>query len=165
MHVSDFHANQLHLTHYQNWEICVPTEDFSRAINTLKSPPYDQVYEICTPPGLYLRSMLHAFPLFKPRGIAIRFHIVPSDDCHIDCTSSSIEYSQNGLPYLKLHVFAQALLASNELTGQTDLIDRMDLDVAWGHQNLDRSGTNDVTWARQKNGKHQTLRYQTKTRA
>ena len=97
--------------------------------------------------------MLHAFPLFKPKGMGVRFQIVPSDDSHIECTSTNIEYSQNGLPYPKLHVLAQALLVTYELTGLTDLIDGMDLDEVWGHQNLDLSGTNDLAWALQKNDK------------
>lgn len=95
--------------------------------------------------------MHHTFPRFKLKGIDLSFVVIPSEDCHLDCEPSKFEWSENGIPYPKLEVFAQSLLDTYSLVDLTDLVDGMDLTEEWGSAHLDLSGTNDIAWATQKN--------------
>jgi hypothetical protein len=85
------------------------------------------------------------------KGIDLSFVVIPSEDCHLDCEPSKLEWSKNGIPYPKLEVFAQSLLDTYSLVDLTDLVDGMDLTEEWGSAHLDLSGTNDIAWATQKN--------------
>ena len=58
-----------------------------------------------------------------------------------------------GIPYPKLAIFAQSLLDTVDMVGLSDLIDGMNLTEDWGAENLDLTGTNDVSWALAKNEK------------
>lgn len=78
---------------------------------------------------------------------------MPSEDCHLDFNPLNIEYSQTGLPYPKLEIFAQRLLDTYDEVALTDLIDGMNLTEEWGLQHLDLNGTNDIAWAQRKNQK------------
>jgi len=85
------------------------------------------------------------------RGIRDFFTLIPSRDAHLTCEPSNIERSQNGLPYPKLEVIAQAFLDSYDRMGLSDLVDAMDLSTDWGHEHLDLTGTTDTDWAEWKN--------------
>lgn len=98
----------------------VCTSGFSRHLRNLSAS---------TP---YIWSLLHTFPRFKVIGKALCFTLIPSDDAHIDCIPPNIEYSQMGLPYPTLEIFAQSLLDTNDITAITGLIDGMDLTEQWG---------------------------------
>lgn len=87
------------------------------------------------------------------KGVSLWFTIVPSEDCHIICDASNIEWSQTGLPYPKLEIFAQSLLDTYNEVALTDLIDGMNLTEEWGLHHLDLSGTNDLVWTQRKNEK------------
>ena len=43
-------------------------------------------YELCAPLYPYLESLLHTFPLFKLKGYVAWIQLVPSSDCHFECT-------------------------------------------------------------------------------
>lgn len=58
-----------------------------------------------------------------------------------------------GLPYPTLPVFAQSLLATNDVVGFTDLIDGMDLTSECGAENLDFDSEYAVEWVQRKHEK------------
>ena len=51
-----------------------------------------------------------------------------------------------GLPYPKLEVFAQSLLATRDLVALPDLVDGMNLTEEWGGQYLQLNGKCDEAW-------------------
>jgi len=98
-----------------------------QASAVVQEDPFRQLYETCPPASPQLYSLHHTFPRFKRKGVALWFVIVPSDDCHLECEPANFERSEMGLPYPKLEIFAQSLLATNSMVALTDLIDGMDL--------------------------------------
>lgn len=98
-------------------------------------------------------SLHHTFPRFKLKGVNLRFLLVQSEDCHLDCEPSQMERSKSGLPYPKLEVFAQSLLGIQDRVALTDLVDGMDLTEEWGEEHLSLDGTSDILYAKRKNEK------------
>ncbi|MAD87682.1 MAG: hypothetical protein CL912_32380 [Deltaproteobacteria bacterium] len=132
----------------------MPTELVDRACSLLQSLPHDKVYQRCeheAPPQIH--SLLHTFPRFKVKGYNLYFDILPAEDCHFSCEPTKFEWSLMGIPYPKLAIFAQSLLDTVDMVGLSDLIDGMNLTEEWGAENLDLTGTNDVSWALAKNEK------------
>ncbi|KAI9729157.1 MAG: hypothetical protein M1834_007064 [Cirrosporium novae-zelandiae] len=136
----------------REWYICIPTAQLDIASSLLKSDPYANDYTPFEPLRvLRLYSLLHTYPRFKCNDISLWFQLIPSQDCHIDCKPSNFERSRMGLPYPKLDIYAQSLLDTYDLVSLHDLVDGMNLSEEWGNEHLDLSGTNDTTWAAQKN--------------
>jgi len=132
----------------EDWTICVPTEQLSAASSVLQS---QSTHELCAPRNPYPERLFHTFPLFKLKGSVAWIQLVPSSDCHFECTPSNFERSHKGLPYARLDIFAQSLLDTYDLVDLVDLIDGMDLSPEWGIENLQLDGTVDVAWAERKN--------------
>jgi len=126
----------------------VPTELLAKGTSLLQSQP---MYELCAPRPPQIGRLYHMFPLFKYKGLIQWIQLVPSQDCHFTCTPSNFEKSDKGLPYVRLDVFAQSLLDTNDWIDLVDLVDGMDLSLEWGIENLQLDGTNDVSWAERKN--------------
>ncbi|TWU72668.1 hypothetical protein ED733_002608 [Metarhizium rileyi] len=132
----------------QDWEICVPTELVSKAVQLLESPPQSDVYVRIDPIRCaQVHSMIHTYDRFQSRGIWHIFVIVPSFDVHLDCRPANIVRSLRGLPYPDLKVFAQSCLDRRNVVELCDLIDGTDVSEEWGEENLDLEGTHDVEWA------------------
>lgn len=136
------------MTICKDWTICVPTEQLSAASSVLQS---QSTHELCAPRIPYPERLLHTFPLFKLKGFVAWVQLVPSSDCHFECTPSNFERSHKGLPYARLDIFAQSLLDTYDLVDLVDLVDGMDLSPEWGIENLQLDGTVDVAWAEKKN--------------
>jgi hypothetical protein len=79
-------------------------------LRPLKAESYDRIYETWHPEPPQLYSLRHTFPRFKLKGLAVWFTIILPQDCHLDCEPSNFEWSQMGVPYPKLEVFAQSRL-------------------------------------------------------
>ncbi|KKZ59964.1 hypothetical protein EMCG_00804 [[Emmonsia] crescens] len=135
-----------------DWEICVPTHLVEKAAQIFKSE-HSQIYQTYPPDRLQSGSLLHTFPRFKIIGVSLFFTIIPEEDVYLQCIPSNIERSQTGLPYPCLPIFAQSLLDTDDEITLTDLIDAMDLSEEWGTENLNLDGTNDTSWALEKNEK------------
>ncbi|KAF1841842.1 uncharacterized protein K460DRAFT_388672 [Cucurbitaria berberidis CBS 394.84] len=125
----------------RDWEVCVPTEKLREASALLDSVNTYETYPPRPPP-----------PTCVVRK-AMCFTLIPSDDAHIDCIPPNIEFSQMGLPYPTLEIFAQSLLDTNDMVALTDLIDGMDLTEQWGLEHLKLDAENDLAWTRRKNEK------------
>nr|POF02288.1 hypothetical protein CFP56_65553 [Quercus suber] len=138
---------------FENWEVCVKTEQLSSAESILTSQSNGPIYEPCPHRVEQLRSLHHTFPYLKLKGVWLRFYLVPSDACHLECTPSHIERSGMSLPYPKLDIFAQSLLDTMSAAALTDLVDGMDLDDEWAAENLNLCGTQDIAWAASMNHK------------
>jgi hypothetical protein len=136
------------LTICKDWTICVSTEQLSAASSVIQSL---STHELCAPRDPYPESLYHTFPLFKLKGTVAWIQLVPSSDCHFECTPSNFEWSHKGLPYARLDIFAQSLLDTYDLIDLADLVDGMDLSLEWGIENLHLDGTVDVAWAERKN--------------
>jgi hypothetical protein len=72
--------------------------------------------------------------------------LLTAEACHLPCERQNFEYSDNGIPYPKLQVFAQSLLDINNLTDLEDLIDGMNLTPEWGEEFLNLEGCIDQEW-------------------
>lgn len=120
----------------------------SAASSVLQS---QSTHELCAPRKPYPKRLFHTFPLFKLKGSVAWIQLVPSSDCHFECTPSNFERSHKGLPYARLDIFAQSLLDTYDLIDLVDLVDGMDLSLEWGIENLQLDGTVDVAWAERKN--------------
>jgi hypothetical protein len=81
--------------------------------------------------------------------------LIPSIDWRFDCVPENFEYSaQRGIPYPKLHLFAQSLLERQNRSDLQDLVDGMDLTEEWGEENLNFDGRDGyVQWVADKNEK------------
>jgi hypothetical protein len=133
----------------QDWVLCVPTEEVTRAAAILRS--HDSVYAPFGPSAVKaLEGMHYLFPRFKVQGIALFFVITSAQECHIPCRPENFERSKTGIPYPKLSVYAQSLLDTNNLVDLDDLIDGMNLSVDWGIDNLQLDGNIDMEWGRWK---------------
>ncbi|TVY36986.1 hypothetical protein LOCC1_G006702 [Lachnellula occidentalis] len=108
-------------------------------------------HDLCAPRVPYPERLFHTFPLFKLKGSPAWILLVPSSDCHFECTPSNFERSHKGLPYARLDIFAQSLLDTHDLIDLVDLVDGMDLSLEWGIENLQLDGSVDVAWAERKN--------------
>ena len=108
--------------------------------------PNNQVWKSHPPGWRYEFSLYQTYPRFKKIGVDLRFILIPSEDCHLDCLPSKVERSQMGLPYPKLEIFAQSLLDRMEGVDLEDLVDGMNLSEEWGLENLDLDKTNDIDW-------------------
>jgi hypothetical protein len=127
--------------------MCVPTEKLETAANLFRAEP--DRFEPFRPSALTrVRGMEHLYPRFKFVGLRCFFILMTSQACHLPCTPETIEYSQTGLPYPKLHLFAQSLLDTWNLVDLDDLVDGMNLTLEWGEANLELDGTVDGDWAR-----------------
>ncbi|PLB51558.1 hypothetical protein P170DRAFT_461770 [Aspergillus steynii IBT 23096] len=134
-----------------DFEICVPTEKVSQAVELLKSDPHDKVYQPWKPENFQPGALTHTFPRFKLRGVSLRFQILPSDDCAFNIYD--VDRSPSGLPYPKLESYAQSLLDTQRRVDLTDLIDGMNLTEEWGEEHLNLDKMTDVAYAKQKNAK------------
>ncbi|KAB8209896.1 hypothetical protein BDV34DRAFT_210038 [Aspergillus parasiticus] len=84
--------------------------------------------EICVP----TEKMNQAVQLLNLRSIALRFQIHPSDDSYSNIYD--VDRSPSGLPYPKLESFAQSLLDTQRRSDLSDLVDGMNLNVAYAKQ-------------------------------
>ncbi|KAL1986596.1 hypothetical protein VTN96DRAFT_6174 [Rasamsonia emersonii] len=69
-------------------------EKLEEASGLLRSEPYNQVY-VPQPPDPVVQpySLYHTFPRFKLKGVDLKFLLIPSEDCHLDCDPSQMERS------------------------------------------------------------------------
>lgn len=95
-----------------------------------------------------VNDISHLYPRFKLKGTRWCFNLLASEACHMVCDPKNIEYSDNGIPYPQLHVFAQSLLDTRNFVDLDDLIDGINLTPEWGEQNLRLDGTVDGDWLR-----------------
>jgi len=72
--------------------------------------------------------------------------VMMAQACHLSCEKQNFEYSDNGIPYPKLDVFAQSLLDAHNFVDLEDLIDGMNLTAQWGEDYLDLEGCIDQKW-------------------
>jgi hypothetical protein len=72
--------------------------------------------------------------------------LLTAEAYHLPCERQNFEYSDNGIPYPKLQVFAQSLLDIDNRTDLEDLIDGMNLMPDWGEEFLDLEGCIDQEW-------------------
>ena len=127
--------------------MCVPTELVDKAANLCRVQ--HKTFEPFRPSALSRpRGMEHLYPRFKFVGLALFFILMSSQACHLPCDPEHIEHSQTGLPYPKLHVFAQSLLDTGNLVDLDDLVDGMNLTMERGEANLELEGTMDAEWGR-----------------
>ena len=96
-------------------------------------------------------SLAHTYSRFSGDGQRYQFVLVPSEDAHLHCDSSTIWRSHNGLPYPALPVLAQCFVDTNDLVALCDLIDGANLTEEWGNRHLELDGTTDVAWAKRMN--------------
>jgi hypothetical protein len=92
--------------------------------------------------------MEHLYPRFKFVGLGCFFILMASQACHLPCEPENIECSHTGLPYPRLHVFAQSLLETWNLVDLDDLVDGMNLTLEWGEAILNLKGTISGDWGR-----------------
>ncbi|KAE8330033.1 hypothetical protein BDV39DRAFT_213505 [Aspergillus sergii] len=112
-------------------DIC-PHGEMNQAVQLLKSDPHDKVYHPWEPELFQYGNLAHTFPRFRLRGIALRFQIHPSDDAYFNIYD--VDRSPSGLPYPKLESFAQSLLDTQRRSDLSDLVDGMNLNVAYARQ-------------------------------
>jgi hypothetical protein len=145
----DFSAEDSSLLSWQEWTMCVPTHLLEKAANLFKAQKDD--FEAFRPCALTrFGRMDHLYPRFKFVGLGLFFILIPSQACHVSCEPNNIEYSHTGLPYPKLHIFAQSLIDTGGFVDLDDLVDGMNLTLEWGEANLDLEGTIDAEWGRWK---------------
>lgn len=129
--------------------MCVPTGKLETAADLFRAE--SDRFEPFRPSALTrVKGMEHLYPRFKLVGLRCFFILMTSQACHLPCEPGNIEYSQTGLPYPKLPVFAQSLLDTWNLVDLDDLVDGMNLTLEWGEANLHLDGTVDGDWARWK---------------
>ncbi|KAJ4302019.1 hypothetical protein N0V88_002152 [Collariella sp. IMI 366227] len=121
----------------QDWEVAVPDELFEKA-TTLFVHSLD--YKTLEPATPQPKSLVHTYPLFKLKGAEFTFALVPTFQSSVDCDPTKCERSHNGIPYPQLRYFVQSLLDTQKYADLEDLIDGMNLDEAWGAENLDLDG-------------------------
>ena len=96
-------------------------------------------------------SLLHTFHRFKCNNVEVFFILVPSTDCCLSCEPSDICRDQDNLPYPKLEIYIQSLLASHNLVDLCDAVDGSDVSEEWGNKNLDLNTPDNHEWLRLKN--------------
>jgi hypothetical protein len=92
------------------------------------------------------RLIFHTYSRFKLSSIDLFIVLKTSQASNLSCETRNFEYSHNGIPYLKLHVFAQSLLDTQNRCDYEDLIDRMNLPSEWGQEFLDLQGCIHQDW-------------------
>ncbi|KAK0744601.1 hypothetical protein B0T21DRAFT_281441 [Apiosordaria backusii] len=134
-----------------NWEICVPTDSYERAITLLTSPPLNEKYEVWhrVVPGP--KTLMHTYPRFTLKGVNFFFILLPAFECLLSPSPDQCERSTSGIPYPKLELFAQSLLDLQQYADLEDLVDGMDLDEAWGETHLQLDKPPPVEHIREKN--------------
>lgn len=123
----------------------------NQAVQLLKSEPHNEVYQPWKAEIFQPGALTHTFPRFRIRGVALRFQILPSDDCYFNMYE--VDRSPSGLPYPKLESYAQSLLYTQRRVDLCDLIDAMNLSEEWGEEHLNLDETADVFYAKGKNKK------------
>ncbi|KAL9618325.1 MAG: hypothetical protein Q9160_006975 [Pyrenula sp. 1 TL-2023] len=132
-----------------DWPICVPTEKLTATTKLLEKNR--EILEPAGPSAIRrVRSIEHLFARFKFVGLALFFVVMSSQACNLPCKPENFEYSQTGIPYPKLHVYAQCLLDTLSYVDLDDLVDGMILTEEWGEANLDLQGFVDTKWGRWK---------------
>lgn len=130
---------------WQEWIFCIPTEHVETACQLICERPDD--YEPFRHPDTQrVGSLDHFFPRFKIRNHGVFFTFMSAQALNIPCAPENIEFSQNGIPYPKLHIYAQSLIDTYNMVDLVDLIDGMDLNFEWGQRNLNLEGSIDVVW-------------------
>ncbi|KAL2135315.1 hypothetical protein VTI74DRAFT_8968 [Chaetomium olivicolor] len=117
----------------QDWEVAVPDELFDDAKTLFIGNPE---YKMLEPPMPQPKSLIHTYPLFRLQGASFTFMLVPVSEPSVDCDAAKCERSHNGIPYPQLQHLAQGLLDGQRYADLEDLVDGMDLDEAWGEENL-----------------------------
>ncbi|KAF2762184.1 hypothetical protein EJ05DRAFT_535444 [Pseudovirgaria hyperparasitica] len=129
------------------WIFCIPTEHVESASQLIRERTND--YEPFRHPDTQrVYSLDHFFPRFKIRGHSVFFTFMSSQALNIPCTPENVEFSPNGIPYPKLHVYTQSLIDTYNVVDLVDLIDGMDLSIEWGKAHLNLEGPIDVAWGR-----------------
>ncbi|KAK3988040.1 hypothetical protein QBC44DRAFT_269911 [Cladorrhinum sp. PSN332] len=134
-----------------NWDICVPTDSFDKAITLLTSAPLNEKYEVWHRIMPEPKTLVHTYPRFTLKGVNFFFLIVPSFECLLSPSPDQCERSPSGIPYPKLELFAQSLLDLQQYADLTDLVDGMDLDQAWGETHLQLDKPPPIEHIRKKN--------------
>jgi hypothetical protein len=93
-------------------------------------------------------GLSHLYPRIKFKGLNLFLLLLSAEACHLPCERLNFEYSDNGIPYPKLPIFAQSLLDINNDRDLEDLIDGMNLSPEWGEEFLDLEGYIDQEWRR-----------------
>ncbi|KAK4195488.1 hypothetical protein QBC40DRAFT_20068 [Triangularia verruculosa] len=119
-----------------NWDLCVPTDSFKRAIALLTSPPLNEKYEVWHRIMPEPKTLMHMYPRFTLKGANFFFILLPAFECLLSPSPDQCERSASGIPYPKLELFARSLLDLQQYADLADLIDGMDLDEAWGEDHL-----------------------------
>ncbi|KAH9874916.1 hypothetical protein J1614_004404 [Plenodomus biglobosus] len=130
-----------------DWLICVPTEQLDAAAQLFRDKP--EQFEPFQPSAMKRAMGIEDyFPRFKFVGLRLFFILMSSQAHDIPCKPENIEYSQMGLPYPKLPIYAQSLLDTRNFIDLVDLIDGMNLTRKWGEENLNLEGTINADWGR-----------------
>jgi hypothetical protein len=88
----------------------------------------------------------HTYPRYKFVAIRPSFKVIPDLEYYFTCIPSNIQYSPFSLlPFPTASAFAQALLGGYRLGDLEDFIDGLNLDEAWGEQDLDLDSYTDST--------------------
>lgn len=124
------------LMYLQDWDVCVPDAKFDEAAKLFDR--LEDVYEHGDQILPQLKSLMHTYPRFRPRDRSdIGFYIVPASEYFlIGLDESMLERSKNGIPYPRLESLAQSLVSTQRWVDLADLVDGMDLDLAWGQAHL-----------------------------
>ncbi|KAM0426397.1 hypothetical protein ACHAPT_008443 [Fusarium lateritium] len=116
------------------WDICVPTHQLEDAEQMFKS---NDLYEPVKSPPPVTKSLRHLNPTFQLRGVDYFFLLTPSSRCFINPEPENCDISKKGIPFPKMPQFARSLLVLQNGSNIADFIDGMDLDEAWGEENID----------------------------
>lgn len=84
-----------------------------------------------------MKSFRHLNPIFKLKGAGFFFILTPSSRCFIDPRPEYCELSNKGIPYPQMPQFGRSLLVLQNGSNLADFIDGMNLDEAWGEENID----------------------------
>lgn len=129
--------------------MCIPTDQLDAAAQLFRDKP--EQFEPFRPSAMKRAMGIEDyFPRFKFVGLRLFFILMFSQAHNIPCKAENIEYNQMGLPYPKLHIYAQSLLDTRNFVDLEDLIDGMNLTLEWGKENLNLEGTIDTDWGRWK---------------
>lgn len=118
----------------QEWDICVRHHQLKDAEHLFAE---NDQYEPAEPPHPVWDTLRHLYPIFKVKSVGFFFILTPSSQYFIDPRPENCEVSMKGILYPKMSCFARALLVSQNRADVADFIDGMDLDEAWGEENID----------------------------
>ena len=129
--------------------MCLPTEQLDAAAQLFRDKP--EQFEPVGPSAMKRAMGIEDyFPRFKFVGLRLFFILMSSQAHDIPCKAENIEYSQTGLPYPKLPIYAQSLLDTRNFVDLEDLIDGMNITLEWGKDNLNLEGSINTDWGRWK---------------